>query len=125
MPSCLVIDESEIVIKVATRILADIDLQVEGSSDIDAAVAAVDRMGEGPELILLSASLPDTAVDAAVRRLRQDPRLAKTKILVSMVEANLGTMTRSKRAGADGFILRPFDRRSLLAWVDPFVPVAA
>ena len=125
MSVCLVIDESSIVAKVAARILTGVDLETIGAESVAAAarLLAEPRIA-APVLVLVSASLPGTTVDASVRALRADPKTAKAKILVSLVESNLGTMTRAKRAGADGFIFRPFDRASLLDWVSPFVAVA-
>lgn len=130
MTTCLVIDESSIVAKVAARILTGIDLTTVGAESVAGAARLLAEPGAAaPVLVLVSASLQNTTVDASVRVLRADPRTAKAKILVSLVESNLGTMTRAKRAGADGFIFRPFDRASLLEWVGPFVqaatPVAA
>ncbi len=130
MPTCLVIDESSVVAKVAARILTEIDLTTMGADSVSGALKLLAEPGaQAPALVLVSAALQDVSVDASVRALRAHPQTAKAKILVSLVESNLGTMTRAKRAGADGFIFRPFDRRSLIDWVAPFVeratPVAA
>ncbi len=128
MSTCLVIDESSIVAKVATRILAGIDLSTLGAESVAGGLGLLAEPGaEAPVLVLVSASLQGGPVEASVRALRADPRTAKAKILVSLVESSLGTMTRAKRAGADGFIFRPFDRKSLLDWVAPFLekPAAA
>ncbi|WP_279477738.1 response regulator [Aureimonas sp. SK2] len=130
MSTCLVIDESSIVAKVASRILSGLDLQtVAASTVLDASRLLAEPAAAAPALVLLSASLQGTTVDASVKALRANPKTARAKILVSLVESNLGTMTRAKRAGADGFIFRPFDRASLIAWVEPFLeakePVAA
>ncbi len=123
MSTCLVIDESSIVAKVATRILSGLDLKTVAASTVsDASRLLAEPAADAPVLVLVSASLQGTSVDASVKALRADPKTAKAKILVSLIDANLGTMTRAKRAGADGFIFRPFDRASLIAWVEPFVP---
>ncbi len=126
MSTCLVIDESSIVAKVAARILDGLDLEtVSATSVSDASRLVAEPSVQAPVLVLVSASLPGTTVEASVKALRADPRTAKAKILVSLIESHLGTMTRAKRAGADGFIFRPFDRASLTGWVEPFVPVKA
>ncbi|RIX98722.1 response regulator [Aureimonas flava] len=125
MSTCLVIDESSIVAKVAARILGGIGLETLGSESMEEAARVLGKPGaDAPVLVLVSASLQSTTIEASVRALRADPRTAKARILVSLVESNLGTMTRAKRAGADGFIFRPFDRASLLDWVGPFVEAA-
>ena len=124
MTKCLVIDESSIVTKVATRILAGIEIETSGVFSLEEARA---QLGSEPlpELVIVSASLTEMPVETAVKALRALPGGAEAAILVSIVETNLGVMTRAKRAGSNGFIFRPFDRASLLAWIDPFVKVAA
>ncbi|WP_062113711.1 response regulator [Aureimonas sp. AU40] len=123
MPSCLVIDENNIVQKVANRILSGLDIETVAVSGLREAEAILGMKKTRFDLVLLSATMPDTPVDVALRTLRAGP-VGTAPILVSLVEANLGLMTRSKRAGASGFLFRPFDRASLSAWVEPFLVAA-
>jgi two-component system chemotaxis response regulator CheY len=123
MPSCLVIDENNIVQKVASRILSGLDMETVAVSNLREAEALLDMTKTHFDLVLLSSTMPDTPADVALRALRAGP-LGKAPILVSLVEANLGLMTRTKRAGASGFLFRPFDRASLTAWVEPFLAAA-
>ena len=123
MPSCLVIDENNIVLKVAGRVLAGLGVETVGVSTMSEAVTLLEQRTEAFDLVLLSATMPDTLVDGAIRTLRAGA-VPKAPILVSLVESNLGLMTRSKRAGANGFLFRPFDRASLTAWVQPFLAAA-
>lgn len=124
MTTCLVIDEAPIVLKVASRILDQVDVAVSGAADMAEAEGLLATVDEAPALVILSATLSGTTVDASVRALRARLGSGPT-ILVSLVEADLGAMTRAKRAGANGFVYRPFERRSLLAWTEPFLTVAA
>lgn len=123
MPSCLVIDENNIVQKVASRILSGIHFDTVGVSGMQEAEGLLSMTKTSFDLVLLSSTLPGTPVDVALRSLRGSP-VGKAPILVSLVESNLGLMTRAKRAGANGFIFRPFDRASLTAWVEPFLVAA-
>lgn len=125
MSICLIIDESEIVVKVAARILSGIDMETVGAPTLEAALAAIAGREGDLDLVLLSSALGDAPVENHLRALRAAPPTAKAPILVSVVETNLGLMTRAKRAGATGFVFRPFDRASLLAWVDRHLTVAA
>lgn len=124
MPSCLVIDENNIVLKVASRVLSGLGAETVGVLDMDEALAILDQRTDAFDLVLLSATMPDMPVDVALRNLRAGA-VPRAPILVSLVESNLGLMTRSKRAGASGFLFRPFDRATLTAWVQPHLPVAA
>ena len=123
MPSCLVIDENNIVQKVASRILSGIRYDTVGVLGMQEAEGLLSMTKTSFDLVLLSSTLPGTPVDVALRALRGSP-VGKAPILVSLVESNLGLMTRAKRAGASGFIFRPFDRASLTAWVEPFLVAA-
>lgn len=123
MQTCLVIDESSVVRKVASRILFQLGLTVESAGSLDEARALLS--GHLSDLVIVSATLPDTPVEDAIRALRTEPGGASAVLLASMVEANLGRMTRAKRAGANGFIYRPFDRQALTDWLNPFIRAAA
>jgi len=124
MPLCLIVDESDIVRKVAGRILAGDGFETAGGATLGDAMAS---LGERPtvDLVLLSGALPGASVDIHVRALREATATRNAAILVSIVETNLGLMTRAKRAGANGFVFRPFDRPSLLSWVERHVAVPA
>ena len=123
MPSCLVIDENNIVLKVAGRVLSGLGVETVGVSTMSEALTLLEQRTDAFDLVLLSATMPDTLVDGAIRTLRAGA-VPKAPILVSLVDSNLGLMTRSKRAGANGFLFRPFDRASLTAWVQPFLAAA-
>ena len=124
MQTCLVIDESSVVRKVASRILFQLGFTVSSAATFAEAKALVAEGGM-PELVIVSATLPDTTPEETVRAVRAEPGGASSIVLASLVEANLGQMTRAKRAGATGFIYRPFDRKSLTDWLAPYLRAAA
>lgn len=121
MLTCLVIDEYSVVRKVAARILALAGYAVHSSETLEDGATALDRL-ESVDLVIVSATLPGQGVDEAVRRIRTHPAGRDATILASLVEANLGTMTRAKRAGANGFVYRPFDREAMAQWLRAYVP---
>lgn len=119
MRTCLVIDDSSVVRKVANRILTKLDITVE-----EAATAAegLERISvDLPQLLIVSVSLSDMASEEFVRKVRAIPGGAGTTILALLVEASLGQMTRMKRAGANGFVFKPFDRESLLERLERYI----
>ncbi|MFD2236097.1 response regulator [Aureimonas populi] len=119
MQTCLVIDESPVVRKIAWRILSLSGYRPETAGNIEEAEKVLADL-EHLDIAIVSATLPDEPVEAAIRRLKAHPHAAGCVVLASLVEANLGLMTRSKRAGAAGFTYRPFDRESLAGWLKPY-----
>ncbi|WP_161992564.1 response regulator [Aureimonas leprariae] len=123
MTTCLVIDDSPVIRKVATRILARAGVAVEeaatGAEGIAKLAATV------PAVVLVAGTLSDMTGEDLVRRVRAMPNGAGVTILGMLVEANLGQMTRLKRAGCSGFVYKPFDRASLTACLAPHLPAVA
>jgi two-component system, chemotaxis family, chemotaxis protein CheY len=121
MPTCLVVDDSSVIRKVAARILTKLDLDVADAAN---AGEAMERIRSGmPDILLMSATFTDAAADDFIRQFRALPGAAATVVLPMLVEANLGQMTRMKRAGANGFIYKPFNRASLSDWLAPHLAV--
>jgi two-component system, chemotaxis family, chemotaxis protein CheY len=121
MQTCLVIDEFAVVRKVASRILTLSGYNPLVADTLEGAIGMIAEAGT-VDIVVVSATLPDASVEDAVRRVRQEPGASRAIVLASLVEANLGLMTRAKRAGALGFIYRPFDRESLTGWLRAYAP---
>jgi two-component system chemotaxis response regulator CheY len=124
MPTCLIVDESNVIRKVATRIIFQLEFTVANAAS---GAEALDLLGAGelPDIVIIAAGLNDMQPDAFVKAVRALPNGGQPVILASMVEANLGMMTRLKRAGCSGFIYKPFNRKTLTEWLRPYVGAAA
>ncbi len=119
METCLVVDDSSVVRTIAARILLNPTTAVETAATGAEGLALFAERRCG--VVLLSSTLPDMPADEFVRRLRATPGGGAATILPMLVEANLGTMTRLKRAGATGFAFKPFNRAALSGWLDPYL----
>jgi two-component system, chemotaxis family, chemotaxis protein CheY len=111
MKRFMIVDTSSVVRKIAKRILAD-----EGGVVYEA--EAGDHMiemcnYEMPDCCIVSSSLPDMETADAIAALRRLPNGKKVKILLLTVELNVGKIMRAKRAGADGYMMKPFNREIL------------
>ncbi|MCQ8784179.1 response regulator [Mangrovibrevibacter kandeliae] len=124
MQSCLIVDGSEVICKVAGRILFESGYGVSTAHSAKEAVAAIESQGM-PGILIVSAILEERPCEDLIRAVRAMPSGQYPAILGAIVEANLGVMTRLKRAGATGFIYKPFDRRLLLGWLAPYASKAA
>lgn len=62
-----------------------------------------------PHLIILDYMLPDVNGNIVCRRIRENPELRSTKIIVVSGVVNQAEIDDLKKAGADDFIKKPFD----------------
>ena len=71
-----------------------------------------------PDLVLLDLHLPDLQGDEVVRRLKDEGRLADTKIVVVSADATPGRIRRMLDLGVDGYLTKPVGVEALLRLVD-------
>jgi two-component system chemotaxis response regulator CheY len=109
MQRLMIADDSAVIRKVAKRILAGLDFMVaEAESSVEALAMC---QSELPNLLVVDAAM-DGALEliADVRRMDPDRRV---RIYYCVVEADLKHLMLGKRAGADDFLMKPFDRAIL------------
>ena len=112
MKRCMFIDDSSVIRKVAKRILNGPDMVViEAESGSDALYMCDTDM---PDIIVVDGGLPDMAAEEFIRRVRTIPSPIRPQIAISLIEVDIGAIMRAKRAGAQGYILKPFNRPQLL-----------
>jgi two-component system chemotaxis response regulator CheY len=92
MKSCLVIDDSSVIRKVARRILEDLDFDVSEAED-------------GQHW-----NMPVVGGVEFLAALRSQFAGKKPKVVFCASENDVATIARAMRAGADDYILKPFDR---------------
>ncbi|MDO1582134.1 response regulator [Rhizobium oryzicola] len=111
MQRLMIADSSDIVRTVAKRILSEIGfLVVEASGEREAFMRCQADM---PAILIVDAAL-EGALDL-IARVRELPTGNKVRIYYCVIEADLKKMMQGKRAGADDFLLKPFDRKILSA----------
>jgi two-component system chemotaxis response regulator CheY len=109
---CLFVDDSSVVRKVAKRILASPEMAVIEAAN---SAEALDMcQADMPDIIVLDGTLPDMQPAEFIRRVRSIPSPVVPRILVSLVEVDIGAIMRTRRAGAQGYLLKPFNRPLLL-----------
>lgn len=112
MKRCMIVDDSNVIRKVAKRILAGPDMAIiEASSGHDALAMCRTQM---PDIIVVDATLPDMDATDFVRQAMATHPQIKPHIFICMIQFDVGAFMRAKRAGAKGYILKPFDRPQLL-----------
>jgi two-component system chemotaxis response regulator CheY len=112
MNRCMFVDDSSVIRKVARRILGGSDmLVIEAASGLDAVEMCAADM---PDIIVIDGALPDMPAVEIIRRVRAMESPVQPKILISLVEVDVASIMRAKRAGAQGYLLKPFNRSQLL-----------
>lgn len=120
MKRFMIVDPSSVVRKIAKRILTE-----EGGVVYEA--EAADHMiemcnYEMPDCCIVSATLPDMECHDAIAAVRRLPDGKKVKILLLTIEMNVGKIMRAKRAGADGYMMKPFNREILFNAIKSIAP---
>lgn len=113
MRTCLIVDDSSVIRKVARRILEDFDFTVAEAEDGGAALDMCRR--SMPDMILLDWHLPVMDGLDFLGALRQMERGRHPKVVFCASEADVAQIARALRAGADEYILKPFDRAAVEA----------
>ena len=105
--TCLVVDDSRVVRKVSRRILEELGFEVAEAGDGLEAMAWCRAVM--PDAILLDWRMPGMDGLEFVRRLRGEPGGHGPKVVFCSVENDLERIREALDAGADEYIMKPFD----------------
>ncbi|HEV1999035.1 MAG TPA: response regulator [Xanthobacteraceae bacterium] len=108
MKRCLIIDDSSVIRKVARRILESFDFSISEASDGRQALDACMKLM--PDAILLDWNMPVMDGYEFLRALRAMPGGDRPKVVFCTTENDLAHIARAMHAGADEYIMKPFDR---------------
>ena len=108
MPTCLVVDDSSMVRKIARRILEGLNFQViEAEDGVDALVHCKRAM---PEAVLLDWNMPVMDGYEFLGNLRRMPGGDVPKVVFCTTENDVAHIARALHAGANEYIMKPFDK---------------
>jgi len=113
MRTCLVVDDSRVIRMVARRILEQLGFEVVEAVDGAEAMAACEE--EMPDAILLDWNMPVKSGIDFLRELRQRPGGDGPVVVFCTTENDLDHIREAIEAGADEYIMKPFDREILEA----------
>lgn len=108
MPSCLVVDDSRVIRKVARRILETCNFEVSEAENGEQAYAACQQ--SFPDAILLDWNMPVLDGLEFLKRLRQMPGGGAPKVVFCSTENDMDHIMGALNAGADEYIMKPFNR---------------
>ena len=108
MKTCLVVDDSSVIRKVARRILEGLDFQIVEAEDGQKALEVCKRAM--PEAVLLDWNMPVMDGYEFLRALRKLPNGTGPKVVFCTTENDVAHIARALHAGADEYIMKPFDK---------------
>ena len=113
MKTCLVVDDSSVIRKVARRILESMQFEIVEAED---GQVALDKCQEQlPDAVLLDWNMPNMDGIQFLRSLRKLPGGDKPKVVFCTTENDVGHIARALHAGADEYIMKPFDKEIVTA----------
>jgi two-component system, chemotaxis family, chemotaxis protein CheY len=113
MKSCLVVDDSAVIRKVARRILEGLSFRISEAEDGEQALVACKN--EMPDAILLDWNMPVMDGYEFLKQLRVLPNGREPKVVFCTTENDIAHIARAMHAGADEYIMKPFDKDIMTA----------
>jgi two-component system chemotaxis response regulator CheY len=111
--NALVVDDSRVLRTVARRIFEELKFEVAEAEDGMAALRAVrEKM---PDLILFDGNLPSMKGVDFLKSVRGQQGGDRPVILVATTESDIEEITQVINAGANEYLMKPFDRGSMRA----------
>ena len=120
MKTCLVVDDSKVIRKVARHILETLEFTVREACDGREALDACHEAA--PDVILLDWNMPVMTGIEFITLLRQQPGGDRPKVVFCTTENDIAHIREAISAGADEYVMKPFDGEVLQS---KFVEVGA
>ncbi len=105
--TCLIVDDSRVVRKVARRVAQDLGFECSEAEDGQKAYEACQKAM--PDVVLLDWNMPVMSGAEFLERLRQMPNGKHPKVIFCTTENSVSQLKRAVSSGADEYIMKPFD----------------
>jgi two-component system, chemotaxis family, chemotaxis protein CheY len=119
MKRCLIVDDSNVIRKVARGILEDLGYDISEAENGKEALAIC--KSNPPDVIFLDWQLPVMGALEFLRGLRLHLSGKRPHIIYCTTENDFSDLSRAYAAGADDFMMKPFDRQMML---EKFAPTS-
>src|SRR3982751_4705581 len=111
MKSCLIVDDSKVIRKVARHILETLEFDVEEAGDGQEALSRCEA--KMPDVVLLDWNMPVLSGTEFLKLLRQRGHSDQPKVVFCTTENDMAHIRAALDAGADEYVMKPFDRETL------------
>src|SRR3981081_4375657 len=113
MKTCLVVDDSSVIRKVARRILEGLEFEISEAEDGEQALTVCQI--HLPDAVLLDWNMPKMDGYEFLRALRRMPGGDRPRVVFCTTENDVAHIARALHAGANEYIMKPFDKDILEA----------
>ena len=113
MKTVLIVDDSRVIRKVAQRIFQALEFETREAED--GQVALDSCKARMPDAVLLDWNMPVMDGITFLGELRTLERGTHPKIIFCTTENEVAQITRAIQAGADEYIMKPFDRQIIVS----------
>lgn len=111
MKRCMVVDDSKVIRQVARHLLETLDYEVSEAADGQQALDLLE--GGAPDVILLDWNMPVMDGMQFLQALNQRSFEPRPKVVFCTTENGTDQIRNALNAGADEYIMKPFDRDTL------------
>lgn len=122
MPTVLIVDDEPAILELVRFTLEDDHVRILEACDGRAALDLA--RAERPDLVLLDVRMGHLDGVEVCRRIRSDPTLVATRIVMLTAADQEADRARGLAAGADDYLSKPFSPLALLALVRTILPEA-
>lgn len=113
MKQCLIVDDSSVIRKVARRIMEEVNFTIREAENGKVALEACRQ--QMPDLVLLDWNMPVMDGLEFLEQLRKESPAEATRVIFCTTENDMQHITRAIAAGADEYIMKPFDKEIILS----------
>jgi len=113
MRSCLVVDDSPVIRKIARRILEEMEFDVSEAED---GIKALENcMSTSHDLIILDWNMPEMSGIEFLENLRAKKEMNQPIVIFCTTESSIDHIRKAIELGANEYIMKPFDREIIEA----------
>jgi two-component system chemotaxis response regulator CheY len=107
MPTCLVVDDSATMRRIARRMLEALGFEITEAADGVDALAALQQ--GTPDIVLLDWEMPRLDGLETLRAMRQAPWGQAPRVVMCTTLTDMARIAAALEAGADEYIMKPYD----------------
>ena len=120
-PTILSVDDSQTVRRILRRLFSPFVCDVCDAANGEEGLAMAAQ--RKPDLIILDHNMPVMDGVTMLRRLREDPNLRRTPVIMLTAEAGCENIATVARRGVRDYVTKPFREDQLLAKVGRLIPL--
>ncbi len=109
----LVVDDSRPIRMIESKILAELGFETAGACNGKEAIEQL-RAAPLPDVVLVDWNMPEMDGLEFITTIRQDARYAKLVVLMVTTETETDQMLRALSAGANEYLMKPFQKEGLV-----------